>query len=71
MVELRLATFGLEARVAIAGTAGAAWALSHAHKDDAVIVPGRRTLGIFRRRDAEEDERSDAEPLGSADFVDV
>ena len=38
-IRTRLARFGLQARCAIADTAGAAWAIAHAHDEDVVIVP--------------------------------
>ena len=38
-IATRLARLGLQSRLAIADTAGAAWALTHAHRDERVIVP--------------------------------
>jgi protein ImuB len=38
----RLGHFGLPARLAIADTAGAAWALSHFHRQPAIVLPSGR-----------------------------
>src|SRR5215471_10444453 len=43
----RLDRFGLPARLAIADTAGAAWALARFHRDDVVILPSGREAEVL------------------------
>ena len=45
----RLENFGLPARLAVADTAGAAWALSHFHSSAAVVLPSGREAEALAR----------------------